>query len=206
MCIILWLTAVIIIGNNTHNVKSLLNWTSRISYRVDLSWCAYHLSTLGGLPGSSSSTLSTSLFVPNPYFHQYCRGRSLPMICSFITTIFNNHPYLFVKLVYFLFIPPYMAPEKWAYHPPSPSAPSSPRKIAFQPFPHFRPLSYIPHEKWGYHRRWTSTQNFPGKIGFWRGGRVFYRTIIVIGWMITIPPFYSWKLNWRFRIDIPQWF
>lgn len=42
----------------------------------------------------------------------YCRGRSLLMICSFIPITFNNHPHLFVKLVYFKSLPPYATPEK----------------------------------------------------------------------------------------------
>ena len=112
------------------------------------------------------------LFGPNPHSHQnnfiYCRGRSLLMIYSFITTIFNNHPNQFVKLVHLLSFSPYITPEKWAYHPLLPSTPNSPGKITFFYSPHFRPLSYIPHEKWGYHHLRTSTQNFPGNIGFLR--------------------------------------
>ena len=98
----------------------------------------------------------------------YCRGRSLLMICSFIPIIFNNHPHLFVKLVHLLSFSPYITPEKWAYHLPSPSTPNSPGKIAFFPAPHFRPLSYIPHEKWGYQHLRTSSKNSPGNIGFWK--------------------------------------
>ena len=125
------------------------------------------------------------------------------MICSFIPIIFNNHPHLFVKLVHLLSFSPYAAPEKWAYHLPFSSTPNSPGKIAFSLIPHFRPLSYILHEKWGYHHLQTSTQSFPGNIGFLRGGkRVIYRTINGMKWMITTPPFYPSKLDWKFRVDI----
>lgn len=90
------------------------------------------------------------------------------MICSFVATIFNNRPRLFVKSVHLSLISLNTSPEKWTYYLPSPSTPSSPGKIDFLHLPHFRPLSYIPHEKWGYHHRWTSTQGFPGNIGFLR--------------------------------------
>ena len=166
------------------------------------------LSTLGTPTGSSSSTLSTAHAGPNPHSHQnnsiYCRGRSLLMICSFIPIIFNNHPHLFVKLVHLLSFSPYTTPEKWAYHLPSPSTPNSPGKIAFFLSAHFLPLSYIPHEKWGYQNPLASTQNFPRNIGFREGKRAIYRTINGIGWMITTPPIYSWKCDWKFRVDI-QW-
>ena len=131
---------------------------------------------------SSTSVLKLSIlialypldhpFALKSHFHPNlsisCRGRSLLMICSFITIGFNKYHRPFVKLAHFLSFSPYITPEKWAYHPQLPSTPSYPGKIAFFPAPHFRPLSYIPHEKWGYHHPLASTQNFPGNIGFWK--------------------------------------
>ena len=118
--------------------RNRLNWTYLCSYRVDLSWCVYHL-----LHPSSLIDLIILYPLDHPFalkshFHQnnfiYCRGRSLLMICSFIPIIFNNHPHLFVKLVHLLSFSPYTAPEKWAYHLPFSSTPNSPGKIVFPIF------------------------------------------------------------------------
>ena len=156
-----------------HTARNRLNWTYRCSYRVDLSWCVYHLRQLSSSPSSSSSTLSLIHFAFISSNHQnnfiYYRGRSLLMICSFITIGFNKYHRPFVKLAHLLSFSPYITPEKWAYHLLLSSTPNSPGKIAFFLSARFRPLSYIPHEKWGYHHLWTSTQNFRRNIGFWRG-------------------------------------
>ena len=150
--------------------RNRLNWTYLCFYRVDLPRCVYRLIHTRPPYGLIILYPLDHPFALKSHFHQnnfiYCRGRSLLMICSFITTIFNNHPNQFVKLVHLISLPPKSSPEKWAYHLPSSSTPNSPRKIAFSLNPHFRPLPYIPHEKWGYHHLWTSTQNFRRNIGF----------------------------------------
>ena len=150
--------------------RNRLNWTYLCSYRIDLPWCVYRLIHTRYLYGLIILYPLDHPFALKSHSHQnnfiYCRGRSLLMICSFITIIFNNHPHLFVKLVHLLPFSPYTAPEKWAYHLPFSSTPNSPGKIAFFLSAHFRPLSYIPHEKWGYHHLWTSTKNFRRNIDF----------------------------------------
>ena len=173
--VIIW-SHILILPWHPHQFSTagnLLHWTSQHSYRVDLSWCVYHLIHTRHPYGLIILYPLDHPFALKSHFHQnnfiYCRGRSLLMICSFISIIFNNHPHLFVKLVHLLSLSPYTTPEKWAYHLPSPSTPNSPRKITFSLIPHFRPLSYIPHEKWGYHHLWTSTQNFRRNIGFLEG-------------------------------------
>ena len=173
--VIIWYDVLILLWHPHpfSTARNRLNWTYLCSYRVDLSWCVYHLIHTRHPDGLIILYPLDHSFAQKSHFHQnnfiYCRGSSLLMICSFITTRFNNHPHPFVKLVHLISFSPYTTPEKWAYHLPSPSTPNYPGKITFFYSPHFRPLPYIPHEKWGYHHLQTSTQNFPGNIGFWRG-------------------------------------
>ena len=117
---------------------------------------------------------------------------------------FNKYHRPFVKLAHLLSFSPYTTPEKWAYHLPSPSTPNSPGKIAFSLI-----LIFVRYPIYRMKNEVIITYELRPKIFaeilIFRGGkRVIYRTINGIRLMITTPPFYSWKLDWRFRVDI-QW-
>ena len=77
------------------------------------------------------------------------------------------------------------------------------RKDSFFPCPSFSSVTL--HTAWK--MRLSSPMNFdpkfPQKYRFLEGGkRVIYRTINRKSQMITTPPFYSWKCDWKFRLDI----
>ena len=118
--------------------RNRLNWTYLCSYWVDLLRCVYHLIHTRHPYGLIILYPLDHPFALKSHSHQnnfiYCRGRSLLMICSFITIGFNKYHRPFVKLAHLLSFSPYITPEKWAYHLLLSSTQNSPGKIVFPIF------------------------------------------------------------------------